>query len=605
MNHRRRLALARGAELTRPPQSVGMKWLILGILAAGVCLSGCAEVSEFTKTDRYRFLSPEKVIEPPERSPINPILPSIGLVDQSQEIVPNATFPREGDWSYTDEDYVLGPTDVVNISILDLFQEGLETVLQREISASGYIDLPLLPESYGGQIRAEGLTKEQLRQAIIRAYSPDVLIDPTVSVTIAARRQSTFSILGAVTRPGQYPVVRKDMRLLEALAMAGGVTQANIRYIYVIRPAPAVRQRKAAPSAAQPEEASEQLPSLPEELPAEEAPPEEAVEPPAPARPAEEPAVEPPSEEETSLEDALRELEQAMPGDGAPNRPEETRPVPSAMPLLAEMAGATGEVVSAQSQPAEEESQHQWVYREGKWTRLPKAEAEEPQELPAETEPAGPSTGAPTAEGEAQPAPPSEPAPEEARPPAPRPGYEGTEEEDPFGWRRADRSHLARIIAISLPQLREGNPRMNVVIRDHDIIQVPFIKPGEFYVWGEVLSPGVYSLAGRRVTVKQAIAAARGFGPLAWPKNSVLIRRISDNQEQMIPLDLEAIWKGKEPDILLKPDDIIAVGTDVRASFYAVMRNAFRMTYGFGFIYDRNFSDPLFVTPKSNRFTRL
>ncbi len=564
---------------------------------------GCDKMSDFTKTDLHRLLSPDKVIEPPERSPINPILPSIGLVDQSREMVPNATLPREGDWSYTDKDYVLGPTDVVNISVLDLYQEGLETVLQREVSASGYIDLPLLPESYAGLIKAEELTKEELRQAIIRAYSPDVLIDPTVAVMLAARRQSTFSILGAVSRPGQYPVRRKDMRLLEALAMAGGRTQANIRYIYVVRPAPAIREREGSVAAVEPEATLEQLPPLPEELPAKETPSEEPAEPQPPAEQAEEPAVEPPTEDATGLDNALRELEEAMPGSGSPGRQEDRGPLPAEMPLLTEMAGATGAAVATQAEPAEEEAQYQWVYREGKWARVPKAEAEELQEAPAEPAAAAePSMVAPADEPET--APPTEPAHKEPQAPTPRPRYEGTKE-DPFGWRRADRSHLVRIIAISLTQLQDGNPRMNVVIRDHDVIQIPFIKPGEFYVWGEVLSPGVYSLTGRRVTIKQAIAAARGFGPLAWPKNSVLIRRISDNQEQMIALNLEAIWKGQEPDILLKPNDIIAVGTDVRASFYAVMRNAFRMTYGFGFIYDRNFADPLFVTPRSNRFTRL
>jgi len=50
------------------------------------------------------------------------------------------------------------------------------------------------------------------------------------------------------------------------------------------------------------------------------------------------------------------------------------------------------------------------------------------------------------------------------------------------------------------------------------------------------------------------------------------------------------------------------VGTDVRASFFAVLRHAFRMSYGFGFIYDRNFADPLegrLHGYNSNRFTRL
>ena len=91
---------------------------------------------------------------------------------------------------------------------------------------------------------------------------------------------------------------------------------------------------------------------------------------------------------------------------------------------------------------------------------------------------------------------------------------------------------------------------------------------------------------------------------LAWPENSILIRRIGNYQEQVIPLDLEAIFQSRDPDVYLKPNDVIAVGTDVRSTFMAVMRNAFRMTYGFGFIYDRNFDDIRPITPTSRRFTR-
>ena len=177
--------------------------------------------------------------------------------------------------------------------------------------------------------------------------------------------------------------------------------------------------------------------------------------------------------------------------------------------------------------------------------------------------------------------------------------------EDPFGWKKANRTDLARIIAINYNELANGNPRQNIVVRDNDIIQVPFLPVGEFYVTGEVDRPGVYSLPSRPITVKQAVSAAGNIGALAWPENSILIRRVGSNQEQITPLNLESIFQGLEPDIFLKPDDIIAVGTDVRAVFFAVMRNAFRITYGFGFIYDRNFSDPLGATPTSKRFTRL
>jgi len=129
---------------------------------------------------------------------------------------------------------------------------------------------------------------------------------------------------------------------------------------------------------------------------------------------------------------------------------------------------------------------------------------------------------------------------------------------------------------------------------------------GEFYVMGEVQRPGVYSLTGRQITVKMAVAAAGNFAGLAWPENSILIRRVGGTQEQVIPLDLDSIFAGKDPDVFLKPNDVIAVGTDIRASFFAVMRNAFRLSYGFGFIYDRNFSqNNQYGTPTSSRFTRL
>ena len=77
-------------------------------------------------------------------------------------------------------------------------------------------------------------------------------------MTLTARRQNLFSVLGGVARPGAYEVVRKDMRLLEALAQAGGRTQVNFKYILVIRPAPPM----AAPPCSQvPAPATKQTPT--------------------------------------------------------------------------------------------------------------------------------------------------------------------------------------------------------------------------------------------------------------------------------------------------------------------------------------------------------
>ncbi len=239
------------------------------LLAVLLCLQGCAKVQNFLKTDKTRLLAPDKLINRGAiGSPINPIYSSVGPADITQELVPNATFPREGDWEYIDTDYMIGPSDVVDIMILDLYQDGLETALPREVSASGFIDLPLLQN----RIKAEGFTQEQLRDEVVRAYSPDILRDPTVTVTVAARRQSRFSIQGAVNRPSLYEITRKDMRLLDAIAMAGGITNPSIRYIYIIRPTPAIRRSVGPPEETPREEEIllEELPELPPEAPFEE-----------------------------------------------------------------------------------------------------------------------------------------------------------------------------------------------------------------------------------------------------------------------------------------------------------------------------------------------
>jgi hypothetical protein len=103
------------------------------------------------------------------------------------------------------------------------------------------------------------------------------------------------------------------------------------------------------------------------------------------------------------------------------------------------------------------------------------------------------------------------------------------------------------------------------------------------------------------MTLKMAIAAAGGLGPLAWPKRCEVVRRLGRDEaghwiEEIVMVDLDKIAKGEQPDFFIKPHDLINVGTHPTARWRAVLRNAFRATYGFGFIYDRNFADRDFRT---------
>ena len=76
---------------------------------------------------------------------------------------------------------------------------------------------------------------------------------------------------------------------------------------------------------------------------------------------------------------------------------------------------------------------------------------------------------------------------------------------------------------------------------------------------------------------------------------------VGDHREATIRMNLGAIRHRTEPDIVLKPDDHINIGTNFWATPLAVIRNGFRMTYGFGFLLDRNFGSDVFgPVPRDN-----
>jgi hypothetical protein len=166
----------------------------------------------------------------------------------------------------------------------------------------------------------------------------------------------------------------------------------------------------------------------------------------------------------------------------------------------------------------------------------------------------------------------------------------------PYEMMGVKRETGTRLIRIPAERLLSGDSRYNIVIKPGDTIHVPVDIVGEFCIMGHVNRPGYFNMTGRPMTLKMAIAAAGGLGPLAWPKRVEVVRRISGGREVTAMLDLDKIASGEQPDIFIKPNDLINVGTHPTSRWRAILRNAFRATYGFGFVYDRNFADRDFGT---------
>jgi len=77
------------------------------------------------------------------------------------------------------------------------------------------------------------------------------------------------------------------------------------------------------------------------------------------------------------------------------------------------------------------------------------------------------------------------------------------------------------------------------------------------FVFGQVNKSGTFRFE-EKMTIIQIITLAGGFSKSA-AKNSVHLTRLVDGNEKKIMVDIEEIWKGKQPNIKLKPGDIIFV----------------------------------------------
>jgi protein involved in polysaccharide export with SLBB domain len=150
-----------------------------------------------------------------------------------------------------------------------------------------------------------------------------------------------------------------------------------------------------------------------------------------------------------------------------------------------------------------------------------------------------------------------------------------------------------RVIRIPLDALRRGDLKYNIPIRPNDQIYVEPPDTGLYFVGGHVARPGTFQMTGQKITLMDAIIGASMLDGLAIPQRTDIIRHVDPNHEVFVRVDLTKVFAGEEPDVYLKPGDKVIVGTNALAPFLAAIRGGFRMTYGFGFLYDRNYAYPV------------
>lgn len=114
---------------------------------------------------------------------------------------------------------ILGPGDSIRVTVF----QNPDLTTETRISPQGSILMPLI-----GTVDLRGMSSDDAVAHIAkRLKSGQFLVDPQVSLTVLQVRSRQVSVLGQVARPGRYALDDASPRLVDVLALAGGITPAG------------------------------------------------------------------------------------------------------------------------------------------------------------------------------------------------------------------------------------------------------------------------------------------------------------------------------------------------------------------------------------------
>jgi polysaccharide biosynthesis/export protein len=136
--------------------------------------------------------------------------------------------------------------------------------------------------------------------------------------------------------------------------------------------------------------------------------------------------------------------------------------------------------------------------------------------------------------------------------------------------------------------MKEGGDA-NVKLQGGDVLYVPERRKLHFYVVGAVQSPGMFafpqklphqksilsSVAVSLQPMRLSEALGQAGGPLKTAKlaKAMLVRFAADGTRTELPVDLAQVLRGRQPDVVLQPNDILYVpGSNVRNVSHSFLR---------------------------------
>lgn len=130
----------------------------------------------------------------------------------------------------------LGPGDTIRVQVF----QNPDLTLETRIQETGSITYPLI-----GSTKLAGMTIPEAEKTIALSLKTGGFIQlPQISISVIQARRKQVSVLGAVGKPGQFPLETTNTRLSDVLAVAGGISPTGSDSVIVtgFRAGKAMRQ---------------------------------------------------------------------------------------------------------------------------------------------------------------------------------------------------------------------------------------------------------------------------------------------------------------------------------------------------------------------------
>lgn len=120
----------------------------------------------------------------------------------------------------------LGTGDQVRVTVF----RNPELTTEARVTERGTILFPLI-----GEVHVGGMTPAQAGSAIAKQLRDGrFVVNPEVNVALAQVNSRQVAVLGAVNKPGRYPIDSQNSKLTDFLAAAGGIAAAGAEHVTLV-----------------------------------------------------------------------------------------------------------------------------------------------------------------------------------------------------------------------------------------------------------------------------------------------------------------------------------------------------------------------------------